>query len=101
MNSEKNPFVSIIVPVYNVELYIERCFQSVVSQTYQNYEVIFVDDYGTDKSIEILSRLMKEYKGKLVIKLIHHEKNLGAAVARNNGMKNASGNNALKSILCA
>ena len=83
--------ISIVIPVYNVEPYIERCFQSVISQTYRNYEIIFVDDCGTDKSIEILSRLMKEYKGELVIKLFHHEKNLGAATARNNGMKIASG----------
>lgn len=94
MNDQREkikPFISIIIPVYNVEPYIERCFRSLVSQTYRNYECIFVDDCGSDRSVEILSQLMKEYKGKLVIKLIHNEKNLGAAAARNNGMKIASG----------
>ena len=94
MNDQREkikPFISIIIPVYNVEPYIERCFQSVISQTYRNYEIIFVDDCGTDKSVEILQQLIDGYKGDISIKLIHHGKNLGAAAARNNGMKDASG----------
>lgn len=85
------PFISIIVPVYNVEPYIERCFQSVVSQTYRNYEIIFVDDCGTDKSIEILQRLIDEYNGDISLRLIHHEKNKGLSAARNSGIKISSG----------
>ena len=53
--------VSIIVPVYNVEPYIEQCCRSVFEQTYSNCEFIFVDDCGTDRSMEILCGLIEEY----------------------------------------
>ena len=49
-----NPLVSIIVPVYNVEPYIEQCCRSVFEQTYDNSEFIFIDDCGTDRSMKIL-----------------------------------------------
>ena len=91
LKKENNPFVSVIIPVYNVEPYIERCFQSVISQTYRNYEIIFVDDCGTDRSIEILQRLIDEYNGDISLRLIHHEKNKGLSAARNSGMKISSG----------
>ena len=83
--------ISIVIPVYNVEPYIERCFQSVISQTYRNYEIIFVDDCGTDKSVKILQRLIDEYNGDISLRLIHHEINKGLSAARNSGMKIASG----------
>ncbi|MBQ7403878.1 MAG: glycosyltransferase family 2 protein [Lentisphaeria bacterium] len=83
--------ISIIIPVYNVEAYIERCFQSVISQTYRNYEIIFVDDCGTDKSAEILQTLIDEYKGLCSIKFIHHEQNRGLSAARNSGINYSKG----------
>ena len=49
--------ISIIVPVYNVEKYLDRCVQSVVNQTYENLEIILVDDGSTDNSLQILSGL--------------------------------------------
>lgn len=51
---EKKPLISIIVPVYNVEDYIEECLESLVKQTYKNLEIILIDDGSTDNSGEIL-----------------------------------------------
>ena len=59
--------VSIIVPVYNVEPYIEQCCRSVFEQTYDNCEFIFVDDCGSDRSMEILYGLSKGYSLLLIL----------------------------------
>ena len=52
--------ISVIVPVYNVEKYLEQCIDSLLSQTYQNFEIILVDDGSTDSSVEIVHKLMQE-----------------------------------------
>ena len=52
--------ISIVVPVYNVEKYIERTLQSLVNQTYNDYEIILVDDGGTDHSIEIAKEVLQK-----------------------------------------
>lgn len=84
--------ISIIVPVYNVEKYIERCFQSIVNQTYSGpMECLFVDDCGNDNSIQILEVLIKAYDGPIEMRLLHHEKNKGLSGARNTGISNAKG----------
>ena len=82
--------VSIIVPVYNVSPYIERCWDSIRRQTYKNIEVVFVDDCGTDDSISILERLL-ERKDGVTAKIVHHERNRGLSVARNTGFEASSG----------
>ena len=66
------PLVSIVVPVYNVESYIEECLQSVCSQTYENLEIICVDDVGNDRSMDVVrSFAVKDCR----IKIIEHDKN--------------------------
>lgn len=82
--------VSIIVPVYNVSSYIERCWDSIRRQTYKNIEVVFVDDCGTDDSISILERLLEREDG-VTAKIVHHERNRGLSVARNTGFEASSG----------
>ena len=57
-----NPKVSIIVPVYNSEKYLKKCIQSIVSQTYDNYEIIVVNDGSTDNSLKILESFSDKYK---------------------------------------
>ena len=83
MEKSIQPLVSILVPIYNVERYIERCARSVFEQTYKNLEFIFVDDCSPDKSVKILERVAEDYpqwKGR--IKILHHDYNRGLAAAR-------------------
>ena len=87
-NSDKTPLVSIVVPFYNVEKYIEHCLCSIMSQTYKNIEILCIDDCGQDNSTNIVKRLAKE---DARIKLIKHKKNKGLGGARNTGLKKASG----------
>ena len=83
--------VSIIVPVYNVAPYIERCLNSVMSQTYTDIECILVDDCGTDNSMEIASQLINEYKGDVTFIVLRHQQNKGQSAARNYAMRVATG----------
>lgn len=79
--------VSVIVPIYNVERFLERCFESIINQTYKYFEIIAIDDGSTDNSAAILDEMaQKDSRIKAV-----HQKNAGVAVTRNNGMKLAQG----------
>ena len=82
-----NDLISIIVPVYNVEKYIVRCLESILSQTYKNIEVIIVNDGSVDKSGEICERYAKKDNR---IKLIN-KSNGGLSDARNKGIDQANG----------
>ena len=83
--------VSILVPIYNVENYIERCARSIFDQTYLDIEYIFVDDCSTDNSMEILSRVIKDHpKRKNDIRIINHEHNRGLSAARNTAVDNCN-----------
>ena len=84
--------ISIIIPIYNVELYIERCLQSVMAQTYQSpLECLLVDDCGTDKSMDVVERLLANYSGSILFKILRHKNNRGLSAARNTGMEAATG----------
>ena len=83
--------VSIIVPFYNVEKYVERCFDSIASQKYENIECIFVDDKSSDSSFSILNNCIDNYFGNIDFKIIRHSKNKGLSGARNSGVHVASG----------
>lgn len=79
--------VSILVPIYGVEKYIERCARSLFEQTYDNLEYIFVDDCSPDKSMEILEQVMEDYPNrKKQVRIIRHEHNRGLAAARNTAL---------------
>lgn len=78
--------LSVIIPVYNSEKYIEETINSVLNQTYQNFEIIIVDDCSTDDSCKIIENLNDER-----IRLIKLDKNSGVAVARNIAIENANG----------
>lgn len=87
-----NPLVSICIPIYGVEKYIERCVVSLLGQTYNNIEYVFVDDCSKDSSIEILNTIIKQYpQRENRIKIVKHKVNKGLAAARNTGLENATG----------
>ena len=79
--------ISVIVPIYNVEKYLERCVKSIEIQTYKDFEIILVDDGSTDGSSKICDDLCCEYSNIVVI----HKENGGLSDARNKGIENASG----------
>lgn len=79
--------VSFVIPVYNVEKYLNRCIESIVNQTYKNIEIILVDDASPDKCPQMCDEWAKR-DGR--IKVIHKE-NAGAGMARNTGLDNATG----------
>lgn len=82
------PKFSVIVPVYNTELYLEKCIDSILNQTYNDYEIIIVNDGSTDGSKKMINKYCKEFPSK--IKSIH-KKNGGLSSARNKGVKKAIG----------
>lgn len=82
-----NDLVSVIMPSYNTSKYISDSIQSVVNQTYKNWELIIVDDCSTDNTIEIVKPFLKDNR----IVFLRNEKNCGAAVTRNVALKLAKG----------
>lgn len=84
--------ISVIVPVYKAEKYIERCTHSILSQDYEDIEVVFIDDCSPDESMNVIMKVAKSYPHrKNQIKLIRHNKNQGVSVARNTGLDNMTG----------
>ena len=83
--------ISIVIPVYNLSDYIERCIQSVISQSYKDIECIIVDDASTDDSIEKCERIIDAYRGPIRFSIIHHHQNRGLSAARNTGTASAKG----------
>lgn len=82
--------VSIIIPVYNVALFVERCVRSLFSQTLKEIEFIFVDDATPDESIPIIKRVAEEFPDRKYI-IVSHRENKGLPSARNTGLKYARG----------
>lgn len=80
--------LSIIIPVYNVEKYIEECIKSIINQTYKDLEIICIDDCGNDNSISIVEKY-KEKDSR--INIIKNSKNMGLGYSRNIGVKYATG----------
>lgn len=86
-NSVSSIAISVVIPVYNAEQYIEKCAESLLAQTLKNIEIIFVDDGSTDDTLKILSDLsLRDARIKVL-----HQNNLYAGVARNNGLEQARG----------
>lgn len=92
MRKNDNPKVSILVPIYGTELYIEKCARTLFEQTYDNIEFIFVNDCTRDNSVRILKRVLEEYPlRKSQIRIIEHKENKGLAGSRLTGLQNATG----------
>lgn len=88
IGSVNDSLVSIIVPIYNAEKYLDSCIQSVLRQTYTNWELILIDDGSTDKS----GRIAEEYGFADERITVFHQKNWGVSLARNQGIDEATGN---------
>ena len=86
-DEELVPLFTVVVPVYNVEKYLEKCISSIIGQTYSNIEIILVDDGSTDNSSAMCDRYAEEDSRVTVI----HQKNTGVSAARNTGIENANG----------
>lgn len=83
--------ISLIIPVYCVSAYIERCLKSVIKQTYNHFECILVDDASPDDSITKCEQMIAEYDGPIRFRILHHEQNRGLSAARNTGFDAATG----------
>ncbi|MGV3278826.1 glycosyltransferase [Rickettsiales bacterium LUAb2] len=89
MNDATNyPQISVIIPVYNIAKYLDKCLTSVINQSFSNIEIIVVNDASTDNSLEIISSY-KEKDNR--IKIINNDENLGISAVRNKGIKVAKG----------
>lgn len=79
--------ISLIIPVFNVEEYLRQCLESIIKQSFSNYEVILVDDGSTDKSMEIIREYEKKFKRVKILS----QRNKGVSEARNLALKHAKG----------
>ena len=87
---ENAPAVSVIIPMYNAEKFIGECLESILAQTFQDFEVIVVDDCSTDSSVKIIEQYIPSFGGRL--KLSRMDKNSGSgAMPRNKGMELSHG----------
>lgn len=86
------PSVTVIVPVYNVAPYIEKCARGLFEQTLENLEILFVDDCSPDNSVEIINRILKEYPSrKSLTRIVKMPSNGGQAAVRRQGIIEAAG----------
>ena len=82
-----NPKISIIIPIYNTEKFIEECLKSLITQTFKDFEIICVNDGSTDNTLNILKIFEKNDKRIIII----NQNNTGAGIARNVGMRKSKG----------
>lgn len=87
-NTIQSPVVSVIVPAFNCELYIEAAVRSVMGQTFENWELIVIDDGSTDSTFDIVHRLAQE---DCRIKAVKNPRNMGVAATRNRGFELSQG----------
>ncbi len=84
--------ISVIIPVYNVAPYIEQCVRSLMEQTQQDVEYVFVDDCTPDDSMKILCRVLEDYPDrKMQVKILHNKTNRGASLTRRAGLGACTG----------
>lgn len=84
---KNNSLISIIIPIYNTSKYLKKCLDSIINQSYQNLEIILIDDGSTDNS----GKIADEYAKKDPRTKVFHQKNAGQSAARNLGLKKATG----------
>lgn len=85
---ENMPLISVVMPLYNAEKFIEKAVKSVEKQSYRNFEIIIIDDCSSDNSLKIALELAEENEN---IKVLTNESNMGVSKTRNRGIKEAKG----------
>lgn len=90
-NKSESPLITIGIPVYNAEAYVEKCLLSALNQTYKNLEIIIVDDCGTDQSMQIVEKQKMSHGNGELIRIIKHPHNKGIGEARNTIIKECKG----------
>jgi glycosyltransferase involved in cell wall biosynthesis len=91
MQTNPNYKITIGLPVYNVEPYIEKCIDSIINQRMDGIEILIVDDCSTDNSIRVVERIIETRTTEMNIELIHHHINKGVGEARNTIIRHAKG----------
>ena len=86
-----NVAISIIIPLYNAELYIEKCIMSLLNQTLKDIEILVIDDCGSDNSVQVVNKLKQKHDEADIIKIVSMPVNSGAAASRNYGLQIATG----------
>jgi glycosyltransferase involved in cell wall biosynthesis len=85
---QSSPKISVNVPVYNTAKYLRACLDSLVAQTFEDFEVVFIDDGSTDSSVEIIREFIDADKR---FRLVQHKTNQGLSAARNTGVRESRG----------
>lgn len=88
---ENRPLITIAMPVYNVEKYVEKALLSALNQTYENLEILIIDDKGTDSSMVIVNKLISSHPRGNCVKIIDHVTNRGTGATKNSAIDNARG----------
>ena len=84
--------ISVVIPIYKVEQYIEKCCRSLFEQTLDDIEYVFVDDCSPDRSVDILLKTLKEYPNRIEnVKILHNTENLGVSLSRQKGIDATTG----------
>lgn len=83
--------ISVIITLYNKEEYINRCIDSVINQTYDDFEAIIIDDCSTDNSVSVCKEAIQQYEGNIKWRIIQSEKNEGVSMTRNKAINVAKG----------
>ena len=92
IDEDKTMKVSVIIPIYKVEAFIERCAATLMEQTLPEVEYIFVDDATSDNSIDVLEEVIARYpQRKGQVRIVHNAENKGLPAARNTGLALATG----------
>lgn len=89
--TNREPLLSIVVPVYNAERYVEECVESLLAQTYSNIEYIFIDDCSQDGSLAVLQGVLERCTRGQKARIITHDKNRGLSATRTEGIREARG----------
>lgn len=88
---KKQPLISVIMPVYNAQDYLRFAIESILKQTYQNFELIIVNDASTDDSLAIISHYQKQNSDKIKVISLKKNRNCGGDMCANQGLKHAKG----------